>query len=66
MKKNRFLLLKKIQKPHSVLFTLLHAISPSSKLHNNDLLYRLAFRIEGKEIYPIYVFAKVVSSLEKW
>ena len=38
LKRKRFSLLKKTQKPHSVLFTLHHAISPSAKLHNINLL----------------------------
>jgi len=41
LKRNRFSLFKKPHKPHSELFTLHHAISPFSKLHNNDLLYLL-------------------------
>jgi len=34
-----------------------HAISPFSELHNNHLIPILAFIFEGKEMYPIFVFA---------
>jgi len=49
LKRKGFCYLKNTEKPHSVLFTLHHAISPFSELHNNNLLYllwNLNFRVK--------------------
>jgi len=61
-KKQDFVLfLRKTEKTHSEVFLLHHPMSPFSELHNNNLLYIImAFKIEGKEMYPIFALAGVV------
>jgi len=53
---------EKQKKKHSKLFLWNRAILPFSELHN-----AMAFKIEGKEMYPIFAFAKCCLSVHsKW
>jgi len=47
------LFIEKNRRPHPKLFLLHHAVSPFSELQTI-----VAFKIEGKEMHPIFVFAK--------
>jgi len=66
LKRNTILLFfkGKQKKKHFELFLLHHPISSFSELHKNNFLYiTMAFKIEGKEMYPFFVFAMCCWSL---
>jgi len=68
VKRNRFLLFKNTQKPHSVLLTLHHATSPFSELHNNNLLHLLwNLKLRVKRCTPSLFSQSVVGKFSpKW